>query len=91
MSTRWNYVGIETRLAERMFVGGPVRRLASSGRSRRAVERNFPGFDASAAATAELREGPVRRRGRDFRGSVDVVGALGGLRGRRLRRRARTR
>lgn len=89
MSTQWNYVGMKTVLAERVSgVGwsGAVRSPASSGGGRRAVQRNLPGL--AAAAAAELSEGPTGGRRSGSRGPVDVIGAVGELRMRGLRRRA---
>lgn len=91
LSTQWNYVGMKTVLAERMSgVGwsGSVRSPASSGRGRRAVQRNLPVLAATAAAAAELSEGPIGGRRGGGRGPVDVVGAVGELRVGGLRRRA---
>lgn len=79
---------MKTVLAERVSgVGwsGPVRGPASSGRGRRAVQRNLPGFAAAAAAAAaELSEGPVGGwrgggggGGGGGWGPVDVIGAVG--------------
>ena len=91
LSTQWNYVGMKTVLAERgSGVGwsGSVRSPASSGGGRRAVQGDLPGLAAAAASATELSEGPARGRGGGGRGPVDVIGAVGVLRVRGLRRRA---
>lgn len=89
MELRWHENSISWASVWRWLVRfGSVRIPASSGGSRRTVQGDLPGLAAAAAAAAELSEGPTGGRGGCGRRPVHVIGAVGELRVRGLRRRA---